>query len=53
MTLSVKTVESPKGLIKVFTLSNTKGTQVDVTNLGATITRFLTKDKRGSCAILF
>ncbi|AJG25243.1 aldose epimerase [Streptococcus iniae] len=47
MTLSVKTVESPKGLIKVFTLSNTKGTQVDVTNLGATITRFLTKDKKG------
>lgn len=47
MTISVKTVESPKGLIKVFTLSNTKGTQLEVTNLGATITHFLTPDKNG------
>ncbi len=48
MTISVNETFSDKGLIKVFTIENKLGSKVNITNLGATITNFWTKDKDGN-----
>lgn len=47
MTISATETLSNQGTIKVFTLENSLGSKVTITNLGATITNFWTKDKDG------